>query len=78
MREVLIGFPSIAFAFGIVASQFGAPKCPRAVSGDPSAIRALRYGGAGTVTMPASCAKQPYGGLCGERSSPTSGTVSPD
>src|SRR5260370_28680957 len=48
MREVLIRSPSVAFAFGINASQF------RAVPGGPSAVRASRYGGTGAMTTPAS------------------------
>src|SRR5262249_31589829 len=48
MQGVLIRSPSVAFAFGITASQL------RAVSGGPSAVRASGYGGTGAVTTPAS------------------------
>lgn len=48
MREVLIRSPSIAFAFGISASQLGA------VPGGPFTIRALSNGGTCTITMQAS------------------------
>src|SRR5215467_5119933 len=53
MWEVLIGSPSIAFAFGISASQFGAeapgPSQAARPPSEPSG-----YGGTGTMTMPAS------------------------
>ncbi len=57
-REVLIGSPSVAFAFGINASQFEEARLLRAVSGDPSTGRALRSGGTRTVTMRASPAAE--------------------